>query len=397
MYLRSVLEQKYSALIRNRRQLAAGDSVEIEIQFSPADIGEYTDTVSIVSDDPYNPVVTIVVSGTAINEYADIVVSYGENDSISFFNFPFTRVNDTRLDTLLITNAGTPDLEIEEIFIEGDGFSTSVESGLVPFMDTLLIPITFAPEAEGTYSASLVINCPNDLDETTYTIQLNGQASNHIILLVPEVYATIQSAINAASPEDTVQVGDGTYEEILHLADKNLVLRSEMGPLETFIEGDGSGSVVTIAGGQTNTTQVMGFTITGGGGTDGGGLRIDSSSSPVINDMIIVENSADEGAGVHIKNSSPVFSRVTIKNNEATGDAGGIAVRENSNPIFNSVLITNNNGDNGGGILVRDNSSPVFNNLTLADNESQSDGGAIYIRNGSNIHFTNSIVWNNGN
>ena len=141
---------------------------------------------------------------------------------------------------------------------------------------------------------------------------------------------------------------------------------------------------------------VSGFTLTGGGGTDGGGIRIDSSSSPVINDIIIVENSADEGAGVHINNSSPVFGHVVIKNNEATGDAGGIAVRENSNPIFNSVLITNNNGDNGGGILVRDNSSPVFNNLTLADNESQSDGGAIYIRNGSNIQFTNSIMWNNG-
>ena len=354
----------------SQSMISVGDSAEIEIQFSPTDIGEYTDTVSIVSDDPYNPVVTIVVSGTAINEYADIVVSYGENDSISFFNFPFTRVNDTRLDTLLITNAGTPDLEIEEIFIEGDGFSTSVESGLVPFMDTLLIPITFAPEAEGTYSASLVINCPNDLDETTYTIQLNGQASNHIILLVPEVYATIQSAINAAYLEDTVQVSPGTYEELLHFGEKNLVLRSEMGPLETFIEGDGSGSVLTIAGGQTNITQVMGFTITGGGGTDGGGLRIDSSSSPLINDMIIVENSADEGAGVHIKNSSPVFGHVVIKNNESVGDGGGIAVR--------------------------DNSSPVFNNLTLADNVSQSDGGAIYIRNGSNTQLTNSILWNNG-
>ncbi|HJM95395.1 MAG TPA: right-handed parallel beta-helix repeat-containing protein, partial [Candidatus Marinimicrobia bacterium] len=169
-----------------------------------------------------------------------------------------------------------------------------------------------------------------------------------------------------------------------------------MGPLETFIEGDGSGSVVTIAGGQTGITNVTGFTITGGGGTDGGGLRIDSLSSPVINDMIIVENSADEGAGVHINNSSPEFSRVTIKNNESAGDGGGIAVREDSNPVFNYVLITNNNGDNGAGILVRDNSSPVFDHLTLADNESQSNGGAIYIRNGSNIQMTNSIVWNNG-
>ena len=115
--------------------------------------------------------------------------------------------------------------------------------------------------------------------------------------------------------EDTVQVAPGTYEEILHFGDKNLVLRSEMGPLETFIEGDGSGSVVTIAGGQTGITNVTGFTITGGGGTDGGGLRIDSLSSPVINDMIIVENSADEGAGVRLLITAVLnLDRVTIKN-----------------------------------------------------------------------------------
>jgi hypothetical protein len=112
--------------------------------------------------------------------------------------------------------------------------------------------------------------------------------------------------------------------------------------------------------------------------------------------MIIVENSADEGAGVHINNSSPVFNRVTIKNNETAGDGGGIAVRENSSPVFNNVVITNNNGDNGAGMLVRDNSSPVFDHLTVSGNVSESDGSAIYIRNGSNIQLTNSIVWNNG-
>ncbi len=152
--------------------IPAGDSAEIEIQFMPTGIGAYVDTVLIFSDDPHNPVLTLTVSGMGINEFADIVVSYGENDSVSFFNFPLTRVNETWIQTLIITNAGTPDLEIEEIFIDGDAFSTPVETALLSFSDTLEIPITFAPESEGTYSADLVINSANDPDETTYTVQL---------------------------------------------------------------------------------------------------------------------------------------------------------------------------------------------------------------------------------
>ena len=225
---------------------------------------------------------------------------------------------------------------------------------------------------------------------------LPPESSDHIILSVPDVYVTIQEAIIAAHPEDTVEVGSGTYEESIHLLDKNLVLRSIDGPDSTLVEGDGTGSVLTIAGGQSNLTRVSGFTLTGGGGATGGGIRIDSSSSPVLQKLIIVDNDADEGAGVYIESSSPTLMNVSIQNNNATGDGGGMAIRDNSNPILNYIIITGNDGDNGAGIFVRDNSAPVFNNLTLADNEAGTDGDALYIRNGSNPQVTNSIFWNNG-
>ena len=112
---------------------------------------------------------------------------------------------------------------------------TPVETALLPFLDTLEIPITFAPESEGTYSANLVINSANDADETTYTVQLYGESSDHIILSVPDVYVTIQEAIIAAHPEDTVEVGSGTYEESIDLLDKDLVVRSIFGPDSTLI------------------------------------------------------------------------------------------------------------------------------------------------------------------
>ncbi|HIA94801.1 MAG TPA: choice-of-anchor D domain-containing protein, partial [Candidatus Marinimicrobia bacterium] len=272
--------------------IAMGDSVEIEIVFLPPAVGAYMDTISVLSNDPYSPLITISLMGSGINESADITVTDGEIDSLSVFNFPFTRVNESFTATLYAVNIGSPDLEVEEIYIDGDDeFSTAGQASILSFMDTLEIPITFYPTVTGAYTANLILGS-NDPDEGVYTVALFGESAEHIILSVPTFYETIQSAIIAAYPEDTVEVGTGTYEENLHLLDKNLVLRSLGGPDSTLVEGDGTGSVLTIAGGQTNLTKFYGFTLTGGGGAAGGGLRIDSSSSPDLRDLIIVDNDA---------------------------------------------------------------------------------------------------------
>jgi hypothetical protein len=112
--------------------VAAGDSVEIEVLFMPPVVGSYVDTVTISSDDPYTPLVTVVLLGSGINEFADISVTDGITDSVSVLNFPFTRVDETWTDTLYVINLGGPDLEIEEIFLEGDTeFSTPGEAGMI--------------------------------------------------------------------------------------------------------------------------------------------------------------------------------------------------------------------------------------------------------------------------
>ena len=376
--------------------LTISDSVEITIIFTPPVVDEYADTISILSNDPFTPLSLVTVSGAGVNESADIVVTDGITDSLSVLNFPFTRVDESSNDTIYIVNIGTPDLDVEEIFIEGDAsFSTPGESGLISFMDTLEIPVTFSPTATGSYTANLVLGS-NDPDEATYTVALNGVAAEHIIISVPDYYATIMEAITAAYPEDTVQVGAGTYEENLNFADKNLVLRSTSGPDSTIVEGDGTTSVLNIFGGQSTLTKVQGFTFTGGGGDNGGGIRIDSSSTPVFQDIIIVDNDAEDGAGIYIESSAPTFLNTFIQYNDATGNGGGIAIRDNANPVFNYCLITGNDAEDGAGIFVRESSNPVFNHITLADNEASGDGGALYIRDGSHPQITNSIIWNNG-
>ena len=97
--------------------VAVGDSVEINVVFTPPIVGEYVDTVYISSNDPYNSLVTLALTGSGVNEFADIQVSDGVTDSLTVFNFPFTRVNETWTDTLYVGNLGAPELEIEEIFL----------------------------------------------------------------------------------------------------------------------------------------------------------------------------------------------------------------------------------------------------------------------------------------
>ncbi|MDG2398345.1 MAG: lamin tail domain-containing protein, partial [Candidatus Marinimicrobia bacterium] len=154
--------------------IAAGDLVQIDIFFNPPLVGDYVDTVYIISNDPYTPLVTVVLSGSGINEFPDISVTDGITDSISVLNFPFTRVNETWTDSIYVVNLGAPDLEIEEIFLEGDAeFSTPGEAGLIAFMDTLVVPITFSPSATGVYTANLVLGS-SDPDESSYTVVLTG-------------------------------------------------------------------------------------------------------------------------------------------------------------------------------------------------------------------------------
>ena len=43
-----------------------------------------------------------------------------------------------------MVNIGTPDLEIEEIILEGDPeFSIDVDASILSFLDTLIIPVVY--------------------------------------------------------------------------------------------------------------------------------------------------------------------------------------------------------------------------------------------------------------
>src|SRR5262245_53201146 len=125
-------------------------------------------------------------------------------------------------------------------------------------------------------------------------------------LPVPEQYTTVQAAIDAAQPGDTVLVSPGVYRESLHI-EKSLTLRSTDGAETTTLDGSGACYVVWVNGTGAEEVTISGFTITKANGYIGsragrrcgygGGLVLDLAVVTVSHN-IITGNTSCVGSGL---------------------------------------------------------------------------------------------------
>lgn len=99
---------------------------------------------------------------------------------------------------------------------------------------------------------------------------------------VPEDYPTIQEAIDAANPGDTILVTSGTYNENVIVYKDNLTLLGES-PTTTFIDSRGIGEVVYIT---ASNIYISGFTIQHGYC----GIYLDHASNISLIRNIITDN-----------------------------------------------------------------------------------------------------------
>jgi hypothetical protein len=127
--------------------------------------------------------------------------------------------------------------------------------------------------------------------------------SNASTLNVPQVYATIQEALDDAGYGDQVLVAPGHYNENILWPRQNGIRLSGSGAEQTIIDGQGIDRTIHFphAGFYTRDTTIEGFTITGGDATGalkwGGGIYLPYVQS-TIQDCIIMGNSASRGAGI---------------------------------------------------------------------------------------------------
>ncbi|MDM7993106.1 MAG: T9SS type A sorting domain-containing protein [Candidatus Fermentibacter sp.] len=260
-------------------------------------------------------------------------------------------------------------------------------------------------------------------------------------LHVPSAYPGIQDAIDASSDGDTVLVAPGIYQENIRFLGKAVVLISESGYALTTIDGSDpadpdSGSVVSFIDGEGPGSELTGFTVTGGTGTQSGTNRRGRGvfclgSSPTIRENLVTGNSIfsvdnSYGAGVlcstsdasvegnvissnsagsqnghgygggicFVLGSSPDISHNHVLGNQATY-GGGIYGKHESYAVITNNAVYWNSAFGGGGLCCNAGITPEVCNNSFCYNEASAEGGGVWSTE-SDVVLMNDIIWGNG-
>lgn len=226
---------------------------------------------------------------------------------------------------------------------------------------------------------------------------------------VPGDQMTIQLGIDAATNGDTVLVAPGTYNENIDFSGKEIRLESEGGADVTVIDGQQSGSVVSITSGEGSGAILDGFTVRNGNGTYnaevggmcGCGIFCLNSSPRILNNIIkdcAFTSSLSVGGGISSLFSRPEIRNNVIRNNSATYGGGISCLECDSGTILieNNLILDNAALDIGGGIDIVCSDLDI-RNCTLVGNSSVNlewAGGAICIEDAT-AEVKDSICWDN--
>lgn len=147
--------------------LEPGNSQEVEISFTPNNIGIIEGIIQIESNDPETDIYEIAVAGTGVEALPAISVNPVE------LLFDTTLVSQSSVKTLQISNTGVALLSITNISSNNEVFSTSINSITVEAGSTQEVEVTFTPTQEMMFNGTLQIES-NDPEMSLLDIPLSG-------------------------------------------------------------------------------------------------------------------------------------------------------------------------------------------------------------------------------
>jgi hypothetical protein len=150
--------------------LTAGANCTISVTFKPAAAGARVASITISSNDPVNPTLTVALSGTGTAPVASVSPT-----SLGFGNQPINTSSTPQ--TVTLSNTGTATLSITGITLGGSNAADFAQSGTCGTSLTAgancSLSVTFKPAAAGARAALITIST-NDPVNPTLTVALSG-------------------------------------------------------------------------------------------------------------------------------------------------------------------------------------------------------------------------------
>jgi len=212
---------------------------------------------------------------------------------------------------------------------------------------------------------------------------------------VPREHGTIQAAIDAAVPGETLWVSPGVYRGPFTLK-KPLVLFADAGPESTFLDGGDSVRVLHVEG--VRGGGIIGFGIRGGKAVAGGGIYALRDTSFAIDFCTFTKNwesgiacwqsgevkiadcrfTENLGSALQFHQTTGLIVRCEFYRNR--GNGGGAIYLEQSEllvPLRNCRFEDNRAEKTVGGAVLADSSRATLAGCTFLRNSSAVAGGAV--------------------
>ena len=178
-------------------------------------------------------------------------------------------------------------------------------------------------------------------------------------------FTSVQAAVTAASPGDTITICAGTYVGITTINKSLTLLGAGDGnnpAVDTILDGNNAGAVIGVAAGQT--VSLSGLRLTRGRQSSAGGVR--NQGMLTMSDCTVVDNectSTNCGGGID-NDANLTMTDCVVSQNRIVGfspvSAGGIR-NGNTLDMTRCTVSDNTNGGSGGGGGIRHDNDRLDN------------------------------------
>jgi parallel beta-helix repeat protein len=213
-----------------------------------------------------------------------------------------------------------------------------------------------------------------------------SNASSTTFIVCPSgcTYSSIQTAIDAASPGDTIEVQSGTYFENVNVTKTLTLLGNDTGTGKPLVNAAGIGSAITLS---ADGITLKGFDATRSG-TRG---SIDAGIKVISHNNLIQDNNAynngDNGILLNRSNLNKLYNNTAFDNENAYGI---FLVTSSNNILFNNTA--NSNGYYGIQLVLSSSNNILTGNIARFNR----DYGFVLAYSSNNNLLNGNYMTNNG-
>ncbi len=239
----------------------------------------------------------------------------------------------------------------------------------------------FTPDALGVFRFELVVN-----DGTASSPVRFATVVTFAILRVPEDYPTVDEAIAAASENDVVEIGTGSYVTAFNQLVDNLTVFGQ-GVGLTELVGAGGTSVVSLD--KNESLALRDLTVTQGDGENGGAVHC--SQGTLIAERVRFErNMSRDGGALWMDLCTTTLTDVDLVDNDASGGGGGAYFSDGTLDWTRGQVHQNLCRGVGGGLKLMDTVVATIRNVEFLENVSEGNGSAIHL--GGSVLITPTVT-----